>query len=52
MIQLLANQKLHVLLPFQNDRNYSEYELRKHLPLIESVNAGTQYLAAMSILNT
>ena len=33
------------------DRNYSQYVQSTHLSLITSASAGTQYFAAMSVLN-
>ena len=39
-----TNQMLRVLLSSCNDRNYSEHELRTHLPLIISVSIGTEYV--------
>ena len=41
MLQLLVYQMLHVLLPSQNNRNYSEHVLRTHSPLKISTSTGT-----------
>ena len=44
MLQLLANQMLHVLLPSQNDSNYSEHVLHTRSPLIISTSTTAKKL--------